>query len=121
MITFESVQALLVDWGQFWDEKERGSGYGSNSITGKMCETLRTGIFSVGTAHMVSHTSDAINVPERLYLIDSAITRLTFNERKWLVAKYKKPFRGKEELKERVKFTNMFIAKAEHRLLGILN
>ena len=120
MSQINQIQVLLADWGNFWSDQEKGAGWGSNSVTGRMCDALRTGIFASGTAHMVADKSDSISVPARFQDLDVAITQLSPSERKWIVIKYKRPFKTKVERAKRMTFTNLFIARGEHKILGLL-
>lgn len=120
MAQIEQIQFLLSDWGNFWSEKEKGAGFGSNSVTGRMCDALRTGVFASGTAHMVADRAESIHVPARFQDLDIAITQLSPSERKWILIKYKRPYTNKIERAKRMTFTNMFILRGEHKILGLL-
>ena len=118
MKSVQQVQRDLVTWGKFWHRKEQGAGYASKSVTGRLCETLETGIFSSGTAIQESDRADSIYVPPHIEHIDDSLKYLTLNERKWLRKKYVRQYN--DNFKVAIRYTNIFIDRAENRLCGLL-
>jgi hypothetical protein len=106
----DQVRHRLKVWGSFWREKQQGAGFGSNSVTGRLCETLRTGIYSQGTKYQVRDSADEIYVPEHIAEVDDCLQALTASELKQLKKFYVK------QKKER----NLFLDRAENKLAGML-
>lgn len=106
----KQVKERLKDWGRFWRSKREGSGYGSNSVTGRLCETLRTGVFSQGTKYQVMHTADEIHVPDHIAEIDDCLKYLTPSELVYLKLFY---INNKGN-------RTIFIDRAENKIAGLL-
>jgi hypothetical protein len=109
-MNLKQVRKELNVWGMFWAFKREGAGYSSNSVTGRLCETLRTGVFSIGTKYQVRDRADEIRVPEHIQVIDDCLHELTASELMYLKLKYIN--------KKRI--NNLFIDRAEHKLASLL-
>lgn len=117
-MNIDKLQNVLLAWGQYWYHQETGAGYGSNSVTGRLCETLRTGIYSSGTAHQVADRSESIIPPQHIQAIDDVLPLLTKAEIKHLNIKYKRDYKNNKHREEVKKISNIFIDRAENRLAG---
>lgn len=106
----DQVRERLKSWGGFWREQQQGAGFGSNSVTGRLCESLRTGVFSQGTKYQVMDRSDEIRVPEHIEEIDNCLSRLTASEVVYLKLKYI----------NRKKVKRHILESAENKLAGML-
>lgn len=119
MIKLKQVQKLLIDWGKYWSAKEFGAGFGSNSVTGRCMEIMKTGVQSSGTAHQVSDRADSIQPPPHIEEIEQVLTSLTTSERHWLRIKYIK-HANKLRDSELMKYRNQIIDSAETKMCGLL-
>lgn len=109
-MTLKEIRKRLKQWGRYWAAQREGAGFASNSVTGRCCETMRTGIFSQGTKWQVKDRAEEIKVPEYIEEIDIAMNQLTQSELIYIKLKYvnNKAIR------------NLFVDRAEHKLAGLL-
>lgn len=121
MINIQQVRNRLVIWGEFWYYQEMGAGFGNNSPTGRAMETMRTGIYSQGTANQVSHTADSIHVSDEVLEVDDAVISLTRGESKAIAKKYKRHYKNDKEREEVKKSRgDILLDRAENKLCGLL-
>ncbi|GEM_PF-6742041 len=120
MISRDMVCERLVDWGAFWFRKEFGQGYGSNSVTNRLCETLETQIYSQGTAYINADKADAIIVPDWVEELDIAISCLTTSERLSINTKYKIRYLSKKHKEWVIRQNNLHTDRAETKLCGLI-
>lgn len=104
------VRASLKAWGLFWAEKEFGTGFGSTSSTAKICDMLKTQVYSSSDLHLFSHLSDSIFEPEHIENIGLAVDKLSLKCREALKLKYIK-------MKD---LDNYHTREGENGLLGLL-
>lgn len=109
-MTKKQLKHRLKLWGDFWARKRLGAGYASKSTTSRICETLQTQVYTVGTSYLVSDKSDNIHVPEHIQEIDSVLHELTIKERESLKKKY-----------QQNKFVDsLHLTMAENKILGLI-
>jgi len=114
----QQVEFNLYVWGKFWAQKELGAGYASISITARICDMLRTQIWSSSDLHLFSHLSDNVFEPEHIELTTIAINKLSTNCKKAVSAKYKH-MHQMHELPKEIK-DNYWTREAENQLLGTI-
>ena len=118
LTTIKHVEFSLYVWGKFWASKEQGQGFASISITARICDMLRTEIWSSSDLHLFSHLSDNVFEPEHIEITTNAISKLSNNCKLAIYAKYKHLLPMKEVPKESL--DNYWIKEAENALIGMI-
>ena len=116
--TIKHVEFSLYVWGKFWASKEQGQGFASISITARICDMLRTEIWSSSDLHLFSHLSDNVFEPEHIELTTNAISKLSNNCKLAIYSKYKHLLKM-EEIPKELK-TNFWVDKAENELISLI-
>lgn len=112
------VRKELYNWGKFWHNYESNQlGYGSNSSTSRICETLEAKLFSVGTANQVADRAESIKVPACVEAVDEAIKTLSKKQILCLKLLYKNAIEQSKIMKYRRDYTTDM---AEQKLIGLL-
>lgn len=108
----------LFDWGKWWFRYESEQlGYGRNSVTGRMCETLKTGVYSQGTGHLVASRADSIIVPDEIHEVDQALEILNKTQLHYIQILYKNSVEKKEIMNYD---RDLITVTAESKLIGLL-
>jgi len=109
--TIQQVRKDLRCWGLFWSQKKLGSGYARTSVTAKICETLKTEVYTSSDLHLFNSSADSIYIPPHIERIGDAINKLSFGCRKAVNDKY-------INLNE---CSDFYIREAENSLIPLLS
>ena len=104
------VRRDLKVWGLFWSDAEMGQGYARQSVTARICETLRTEIQISSTLYLFSYHADSIYVPPYIQEIGNAVDKLASNCKAAIHDKYIK----------HKKRDDFYLREAENALIALL-
>ncbi|MAI64812.1 MAG: hypothetical protein CL600_08055 [Alteromonas sp.] len=108
--TIKQVRKDLRVWGSFWARAEQGQGYARQSVTARICEMLRTQVFSSPDLHLYSNQVDSLFVPLHIEEIGRVIDKLPHNFKLALKDKY---------IKNKVR-NDYYLREAENLLISRL-
>jgi ribosomal protein S3AE len=113
--TIDQIRRNLYAWGWYQARQEMGTGFASKSVTYKICEMLKTQIWSSSDLHLFSHLSDSMIEPDHIEQITNAVAKLPKLQRIEIRKKYisKQKDNGKE-------IDNYHTREAENFLLGVI-
>ena len=75
-MTLPEMRRLLKSWGRWWEARETIQGYASTSVTARIIDIERTGIWASSDKHLFSHGSDSIQPPQWVADIDHKVSFL---------------------------------------------
>lgn len=87
-MTIKDVRRLLKDWGKYWAAMERPVGFHGTSITAKVIEQARTGIFASTDKNATRFDSASIRPPAWVDQIDQIVETLPQAQRRALNRRY---------------------------------
>lgn len=75
-MTLPELRRLMKSWGRWWEVRETIQGYASTSVTARIIDIERTGIWASSDKHLFSHGSDNIRPPQWVADIDQKLSNL---------------------------------------------
>ncbi|QPB82809.1 hypothetical protein CWC22_007280 [Pseudoalteromonas rubra] len=95
MDNLKNLRKELRAWGRYWASKETVGGYASKSNVERLRECCELGGVFSSDAHLFSHGSQGIKVPEHIEDMTKKVNQLSDNYRKVITGRYVKGFVGK--------------------------
>lgn len=87
-MNIKDVRRLLKDWGKYWAAMERPVGFHGTSITAKVIEQAKTGIFASTDKNATRYDSASIRPPAWVDQIDQITETLPQAQRRALNMRY---------------------------------